>query len=192
MANNIFYFYYAPTWDWPPEGPIKLGNVITSIDKPEQPLYTAPLPDESDVYSSEKTEVEYSKEKLREGKFSILTTFLTILGVGVDVGAQWERSTDDLYLFQRVQTTQFIPQQSYLQKCVSADPVRRYLNRSRYRKPVYIITGLKTVHGAQAKSHILRSYGGTAAVAMDSTVWSSGTVPVSVQPGVEGKTETKR
>ncbi|KAK3947448.1 hypothetical protein QBC32DRAFT_401594 [Pseudoneurospora amorphoporcata] len=90
-----------------------------------QPLYTAPLPDEFDVYSSKKIEVEYSKEKFREGKFSILTTFLTILGVGVD--------------------------------------------------PVYIITNLKTVYGTQVKSHILRSYGSTAAIATD-----------------KGKTEIKR
>src|SRR2546423_8662163 len=90
MANNVFYFYYAPTWDWPPEGPIKLGNVLTSIKKPEQPLYTTPLPTASEVFSSEKTELEYSKDKLREGKFSILTKFLSILGVGIDVSANWK------------------------------------------------------------------------------------------------------
>lgn len=90
MANNVFYFYYAPTWDWPPEGPIKLGNVLTSIKKPERPLHTAPLPTTDEIFSSDKYEVEYSKEKLREGGFSILTTFLSILGLGVDVGADWK------------------------------------------------------------------------------------------------------
>lgn len=90
MANNVSHFYYAPTWDWPPGGPIKLGNVITSIKRPEQPLDTAPLPAMSEVFSSEKTEVEYSKEKVANGGFSILTKFLSILGVGVDVGADWE------------------------------------------------------------------------------------------------------
>lgn len=90
MANKVFYFFYAPTWDWPPEGPIKLGNVLTSIKKPEQPLYTAPLPTASEVFSSEKTAVEYSKEKLTQGGFSVLTKFLSILGVGVDVSAHWQ------------------------------------------------------------------------------------------------------
>lgn len=90
MANNVFYFYYTPTWDWPPGGPIKLGNVLTSIRKPEQPLYTAPLPAASEVFSSEKTEVEYSREKMGKGGFSILTKFLNVLGIGVDVGANWQ------------------------------------------------------------------------------------------------------
>lgn len=91
MANQVFYFYYAPSWDWPPGGPIQLGNVLTSIRQPERPLYTAPLPESEQVFSSEKTEVKYSKEKLRAGGFSILTTFLSILGVGVDIGVGIEK-----------------------------------------------------------------------------------------------------
>jgi hypothetical protein len=96
MANRTFYFFYAPTWDYPPEGPIKLGNVITSIKTPERPLYTAPLPTDPEVFSSEKSHVEFSTEKLKEGKFSILTKFLSILGVGVDVGANWDNRYDGL------------------------------------------------------------------------------------------------
>ena len=98
MANNIFYFYYAPTWDFPPGGPIKLGNILTSIKKPEQPLHTVPPPTNSDsdsdseVYSSEKTEVEYSSEKFRQGQFSILTKFLSVIGAGVDLGVGWKNS----------------------------------------------------------------------------------------------------
>jgi len=90
MANRTFYFFYAPTWDFPPDGPIKLGNVITSIKTPERPLYTAPLPTGPEVISSEKSHVKFSAEKSREGKFSILTKFLSILGVGIDVGANWD------------------------------------------------------------------------------------------------------
>ncbi|KAK7423675.1 hypothetical protein QQX98_000865 [Neonectria punicea] len=190
MANNIFYFYYAPTWDWPPEGPIRLGNVLTSIKRPEQPLYTALLPTADEIFSSDKHEVEYSKEKLREGRFSILTTFLSVLGLGVDVGADWKKSDQELYAFNRVETTQFVPKDDYIQKCIEAPAVRAHLERSRYRKPVYIITGLKTVYGAKAKSKTSRAHGGSVAVTVDGTVWSGGAVPVGVGPGVEGKKET--
>ncbi|OCK74585.1 hypothetical protein K432DRAFT_338800 [Lepidopterella palustris CBS 459.81] len=191
MANNVFYFFYAPTWDYPPEGPIKLGNVITSIKKPEWPLYTAPLPTDSEVFSSGKSHVEFSKEKLRAGKFSILTKFLSILGVGVDVGANWDTSNEIVYTFDRVETTQFIPKEEYVQKCIEAAPVRRYLDKSRYRKPVYIITGLKTVTGARAKSHKSRAFGGNLGVEVDGTIWSGGTVPIGGGPEVEGKTGMK-
>ncbi|KPM38865.1 hypothetical protein AK830_g7709 [Neonectria ditissima] len=190
MANNVFYFYFAPTWDWPPEGPIRLGNVLTSIKKPEQPLHTAPLPAADQVFSSHKSEVEYSQKKLREGKFSILTTFLSVLGLGVDVGADWKKSNQEVYEFNRVETTQFIPKDDYIQTCIEAPAVRAHLEKSRYRKPVYIITGIKTVYGAKAKTQTSRAHGGSASVAVDGTVWSGGAVPVGVEPGIEGRKET--
>ncbi|UNI23181.1 hypothetical protein JDV02_009016 [Purpureocillium takamizusanense] len=190
MANNVFYFYFAPTWDWPPDGPIKLGNVLTSIKKPEQPLYTAPLPAASEVFSSEKTEVEYSQEKLAEGNFSILTKFLSILGVGVDVGADWQTRNEE-YAFERVITMQFVPKEDYIQTCIETEAVRRYLDRSRYRKPLYVITGIKTVYGAKVKSHKSRAHSGKLGVSVDGTLSSGGIVPVSLEPGVGGKSEAR-
>ncbi|KAF4626073.1 hypothetical protein G7Y89_g12088 [Cudoniella acicularis] len=232
MSNPTFFYFYAPTWDFPPGGPIKLGNVITSIKKPEQPLYTAPLPTDSQVFSSEKSHVEYSKEKSRGGKFSILTKFLSILGVGVDLGANWDKrynvlksliplslsfaitcisltpspcislptrsrnlttnnSNDDLYVFDRVDTTQFIAKEEYLQTCIEATPVRRYLDKSRYRKPLYIITGIKTVTGAKAKSLKSCGVGANLGIELDGTVWSGGTMSIGGGPTIEGKTENK-
>ncbi|KAK8131668.1 hypothetical protein PG984_008106 [Apiospora sp. TS-2023a] len=72
----------------PPDGPIKIGNVLASIKTPESPLHTAPLPADHEVFSTEKRQVEFSYEKLREGRFSILTKFLSFLGVGVYVGIE--------------------------------------------------------------------------------------------------------
>lgn len=89
MANREFCFFYAPTWDYPPGGPIKLGSVITSVKKPQRPLFSPPAPE--DVFSTEKKSVQYTKEKLRRGKFSILTKFLSVLGFGIDVGAEIDR-----------------------------------------------------------------------------------------------------
>lgn len=88
-------------------------------------------------------------------------------------------------------TTQFVPKEDYLQKCIEAEGVRRYLDRSRYRKPVYVITGIKTVYGAKAKSFVSRTRGGKLGVSVDSTLWSGGAVPASLEPGVEGHREAK-
>lgn len=91
MANQIPYFFYAPTWDYPPTGPIRLGNVLTSLQKPEQPLYTAALPTDSEVFSSDKKHVEFSRDKLRQGKLTILTQFLSAFGFGVDIGGSLDK-----------------------------------------------------------------------------------------------------
>lgn len=82
MANRDFFYFYAPTWDFPPDGPIQLGNVLTSLEKPERPLCCYPPPpafDASNLLRTTKTDVQYTKEKLKSGKFSLLTKFLSVL-----------------------------------------------------------------------------------------------------------------
>ncbi|WAO95823.1 Hypothetical protein NCS54_01346700 [Fusarium falciforme] len=191
MANRDFFFFYAPTWDYPPGGPIKLGNVITSVKNPHRPLFCSPPPEESDVFRTEKKSVQYTKEKLRRGKFSILTKFLSVLGFGIDIGAEIDRSDEETFVFDTLETTQFIPTPSYVQTCVESKNVRHFLESSKYRNPVYIITGLKVVTGAQANTIKSRSVGGAVGVEVDATIWTGAAVPVGGGPGVEAEVGNK-
>ena len=86
MANQERYYFYAPTWDCPPDGPIKLGNVLLSVKKPDRPTAHCQPSEESDIYHSEKRGVDYTADKMRSGRFSVLTKWLSFLGLGVDVG----------------------------------------------------------------------------------------------------------
>lgn len=88
MANREFFYFYAPTWDFPPDGPIQLGNVIASVKSPHRPLSCSPPQKVSKVFTTTKKSVQYTKEKFRSGRFSILTKFLSVLGFGVDVGTE--------------------------------------------------------------------------------------------------------
>ena len=91
MANAKPEYFIPTTWDFPPDGPIALGSVITSLKKPHRRLALCP-PNDDDILPSSKLSVSVSKEKLRSGGFSILTTFLSgLLGLGVDVGADWKK-----------------------------------------------------------------------------------------------------
>ena len=91
MANRNFFYFFAPTWDFPPDGPIKLGNVITSVKKPEHALACRPPPEGSDTFKTVKKNLRYTKGKERNAKFSVLTKFLSVLGFGVDVGAEIDK-----------------------------------------------------------------------------------------------------
>ncbi|KAL5591555.1 hypothetical protein FOVSG1_010444 [Fusarium oxysporum f. sp. vasinfectum] len=192
MANRDFFYFYAPTWDYPPEGPIKLGNVITSVEKPHIPLIHSPPTEETGVFKTEKKKVQYTTEKLRSGKFSILTKFLSVLGFGVDIGAEVERSNEEIFTFETLETTEFIPTSEYLQNCVESRDVREWLERSGSSTPLYIITGLKSVTGASANTLKSHTVGGNLSVEVDGTIWSGGTVPIGGGPGIEGKTGTSQ
>ncbi|KAK1252197.1 hypothetical protein MKX08_003384 [Trichoderma sp. CBMAI-0020] len=153
MANQTPCYYFAPTWDFPPNGPLQLGNVLMSVKRPEQALYTAPLPNASEIITSKKSQVDFSREKLKAGKFSIFTRFIRFIGLGIDIATSWDTANEEAFTFERLETTFFIPTQPWLEKCLANSSVQRYLEKCRYRKPVYIITGLKTVTGAAVKTN---------------------------------------
>jgi len=91
MASEIPEYFLPRNWDFPPNGPIKLGNVLTSLKKPHRPLVTI-KPDTDKIVYSPKDFVKIETESSRSGGFSILTTFLSgLLGLGVDAGADVER-----------------------------------------------------------------------------------------------------
>lgn len=57
---------------------------------------------------------------------------------------------------------------------------------------MYIITGLKIVSGARAKSSQDEAIGGSLSLDVDGTIWSGGIAPISIGPAVEGKARTKK
>ncbi|KAL1860722.1 hypothetical protein Daus18300_009065 [Diaporthe australafricana] len=191
MANRVPCFFYAPTWDFPPGGPIKLGNVIASVKTPELSLYTAQVA-EDETYSTEKRGVEISDDKLRDGKFSILTKMMSFLGVGVDVSPSGSKSHEKTFAFDKIETTQFSPREDFIRRCVETSAVRRFLEVSRYRRPVFIVTGIKVVRGAKAKTSKSSSIGGSLGVEVDGTIWSGGMVPVSGGPSISGTISRKQ
>lgn len=97
----------------------------------------------------------------------------------------------EVFSFKTIETTQFIPTLSYLQKCIENEHARRFLHMSRYRKPLYIVTGIKVVTGAQANTFKSRAVGASFASEADGTVLSGGTVPIGGGPGIEGKAQNK-
>ncbi|KAI0968933.1 hypothetical protein F4678DRAFT_441988 [Xylaria arbuscula] len=185
MANRIPYFFLSPTWDYPSSsGPIQLGNVITSLKTPERALYRGPKPDNSTVFSTAQRQVMFSRGKLRGGKLGIFTKFLNVvLGVGVDATVGWEMNDMSHFAFESLETTQFSPEPEYVHDCISAEPVRRYLEKSRFRKPIYIIIGLKIAKGATARSFKRRAVDGEISVGADATSWTGAPVNGGIEVG---------
>ncbi|PTB36263.1 hypothetical protein M441DRAFT_62242 [Trichoderma asperellum CBS 433.97] len=93
-------------------------------------------------------------------------------------------------MFNRLETTFFIPTLPWLEQCLANPLVKRYLEKSRYRKPVYIITGLKTVTGAAVKTN---NYSASAnKVGIEAEIpGSEGILPWTTKPGIATKQQVK-
>jgi hypothetical protein len=91
MASEIPEYFLPQNWDFPPNGPIKLGNVLTSLKEPHRPLTTI-KPDSSKIIAVHKELTTIEEEKDNSSNFSVLTTFLSgLLGLGVDAEVDVER-----------------------------------------------------------------------------------------------------
>lgn len=66
----------SPTWDLSPDGPMALENILSSLKRPHRRLALC-APTDADVLPSSKFSVSISKDRLKSGEFSVLTTFLS-------------------------------------------------------------------------------------------------------------------
>lgn len=98
MANRIPCYYLAPTGDFPPPpaGSVKLGSVITNLNTPDRPLFTATLSAGTDlgqIFSTEQRHVTYSTDELRQGQLGIFARFLgLIIRVTVEATVDWKKA----------------------------------------------------------------------------------------------------
>lgn len=184
MSNQIKSYFLSPSWDYPPNGPIQLGKIVMSPARVTQALNTDTLkaPPSDSLMSSHKASVTWSKQKQRAGKYGVWTEFPSCLGLGINIGVHNDKTLEDTFSFDRMGTTEFTPSDTYLQESMRSPSTLRYLEKSRYRKPIYMITGIKAVSGARAKTIHSSGKGGKLGATVDGLLTGA---PVSVGPELE-------
>lgn len=102
MTNETKQYFLAPSWDYPPCGPIALGNIIVSPLQPVPPLITT---DDHNIVpegliTSNKHGVEWVRETTRAHKFGIWTKFIEIIGLNVRLDISSGKG--DIFSFERI------------------------------------------------------------------------------------------
>lgn len=186
MSNEVKQYFLAPSWDYPPNGPIALGNIILSPTRPVPPLCTAAKLEVEGLVTSNKRDVEWKRGKTDAHKFGIWVKFLEFLGIdiGVDVSAE----NDEVFSFKSMHTEELFFDMKYIQAALKSSPAARRILKMQ-RKPLYVVVGVKTVSGAAVKRSFSRSVGGSLDVSVDAALAGS-PVPASVGPSVQASSGT--
>ncbi|ROV88892.1 hypothetical protein VSDG_08920 [Cytospora chrysosperma] len=188
MSNLKKTYFLCPNWDYHPDGPVQLGNIIMSPENPAQALndFERHPPTQSSIFpATTKSGVTWTKEKSHSVKYGLWTEFLSFIsGLGVDASVDHNVALKQTFSFDSISTTEFSPTPEYLIQSMSAPAVVDYIKKSRFNKHVYMITALKIVRGAKAEIKHERSIEGQLGATLDGT--SSG-VPLSGGPGIGGK-----
>ncbi|KAK4040988.1 hypothetical protein C8A01DRAFT_45809 [Parachaetomium inaequale] len=161
MANQTKQYFLAPSWDYPPNGPIALGNIIISPSRP------------STAYT-----------------LGIWTKFVEFLGLSLGFETthkahdmfRFERVHTEEFFPDEAYLSAALRDQR-VQRTLAAGRRAKMMGRAVGNKGVYVIVGVKTVSGAHVKSVDSRGYGALAGVAVDAALVGA---PVPAAVGLVG------
>ncbi|KAK1237848.1 hypothetical protein MKX08_002427, partial [Trichoderma sp. CBMAI-0020] len=159
ISSRIPTYHVAPHFNIAATGgALRLGTVVKDfvefapLNKSETEY--EPVPD-SEVYTPNPEKgFHATRQQLIAGKFGVWAEALGLSGVGGHASVAGERSNKETFSCGDIVTTYFDPTDEWVVKCLAAKAVQDYIVGSGYRKPVFIITGLKVatnlVFGSEA------------------------------------------
>ena len=149
-----------------PDGPLELGTLVEDIVQyypiNQGATDRVPIPD-GQRYSDAKEDINASLKSSRSGEASILAKVLD-RSIGGEVSLKGQKTDEDVYTIEKLETVYFYPQRSYINKCLQLSDVKDYLEMGGNEVPVYLITGLKIAWGATIFTNHGQGYKGSASV----------------------------
>ncbi|KAH7480522.1 hypothetical protein FOMA001_g8918 [Fusarium oxysporum f. sp. matthiolae] len=188
MATRETNYFLAPVGN-PPEGPIRLGNIISTpalADNPINEEYFPPSEASMEVIEHNQTKFTFDMSVKNDRSFGIWASFLQTLGIGVDATVDWSREHSEQWTCDNLKTVFFSPKISYVSQCLKDEGVQSFM---RVNKPwfginkLYMITGIKVAYGAATTIEHANQTGLNLKFGTD---FSSQGVPISLGPQIGG------
>jgi hypothetical protein len=179
-------YFLPPTSDFlpaPPDGPLHLGSIIANTALPQIPLNrdaVVVVPDAA-VYKHTETNWKKTCSTTTEASLGVYARFLQVVGLGAEVSGERNKTEGSVLEFKTMTTKSFEPDRAYLDEALK-NPGVKYFMRKNFigqRKPVLLVTGLKTIKGANIQFTEKSSSKVTAQAGVDATVAS---LPITVGP----------
>jgi hypothetical protein len=144
MANLMPTYIPAPNWDIPADSDlVVLGRLIKDPTDPESKIPGSrddPVPPRR-IYEGSKLDWTTTTEQLRSGSIGLWAKCLQWVGGGLSL--QQLKASLKSHRFDVLETAYFRPDDDYYAQVLSDTGVQAYLEVHRWRKPVYLVTGIK-------------------------------------------------
>ncbi|KAK7546614.1 hypothetical protein IWX49DRAFT_589005 [Phyllosticta citricarpa] len=134
----------------PPNGHLKLGNIILNPSNPDIPLYESPspLPDTERIETFGARGAHFNSHESQGATLGIATSFLSFLsGVGVDVATDWSKKEIDQLKAKTMTTLSFLPSPTYIEETAGQKKVQDYIRKKMFAN-LYMVVGVMVASGA--------------------------------------------
>lgn len=154
----------------PPNGHLTLGSILknldvdgvahplnlgSTIDIPSTEIYPRDAPDRKSRFTR-------TLHELRSVEGSIWAKIFGCDGLGGKLGFLSKRADDETVTVEDLQTRYFSPTEAYMKNSLELPNVALFVNVTRMKVPVYMVTGIKVAVGAKlskAKAKTTQAYG---------------------------------
>ncbi|KAI0446280.1 hypothetical protein F4803DRAFT_504092 [Xylaria telfairii] len=190
MSSYTPTYIPSPNWDIPADSSVVvLGRLIKEPKNPE-----SKIPKSSDtpiqppeIFEGKKTDWQTTLERVHSGSLSLWAKCLQFIGGGLSF-SQVKASMED-NRFECLETKYFLPDDDYLALALKDTGVQAYLQVHNWRKPVFVITGIKIARGASVSTE--SSTGRLAQAEVKMNV-ASGAVPLEAGPEAGWESKKKK
>ena len=90
-----------------------------------------------------KTNATWSRGTTRAQHYGVWTKFVEFLGINIWISTTSD--TDERFRFESMRTDEFLPDEAYISAVLGAAPAAVERRVKRLRRPVFMVTGVKTV-----------------------------------------------
>lgn len=153
-------YFLAPNFDTapPPEGPLHLGSILRSLAdfEPLNPKVQA-MPAAQLCPVVEKTGFQLSLDRLNSADYNFRAGAFKLLSLGANASIERTKGSNKVLSCQRLETYAFNPTERYIKDAVNDGDVNLFMRSSRFKVPVYMVTGLKVAYDASLATSTTRT-----------------------------------
>ncbi|RSL95713.1 hypothetical protein CDV31_013771 [Fusarium ambrosium] len=190
MSSYTPTYIPSPNWDIPVDSDIVvLGRLIKDPNNPQSKIAKSgvtPIPPPA-PYEGKKTDWQTTLEQIRSGRIGLWAKCVQFIEGGLSFGQL--KSSLENHRFDVLETKYFLPDDDYFAQVLEDTGVKAYLHVHNWRKPVYLITGIKIARGASVSTENSTGRSAQAELKVDAT---SVGAPVDVGPEATWESEKKR
>jgi hypothetical protein len=186
MVNPTWTWHLCPTFDLEPPlaENLKLGDIIISkaYEDIRVPLNRFDRPFVSGIQEPKPRTTSHIVKQGSGGSVGFSARIAQLAGLGPEASMRWSNTRETQYRFEKEHDMFFEPSIETIQDAVTASTaVQTYLNGTSFRKPLYMVTGIKWVEGISMKALHGRTRDENVKLEVDATP-----VGVSLGMGMQG------